>query len=280
METCAICLDKLLTGKNEILILPCKHIYHKCCFYNNIKINGYKCPYRCDLDITKECILQRVSEIDDTNYIEKLTKRIILPYSIEKILKNIKWEEDSVFIAGGFALSLYNNFNIPYTDIDIMCYDLNSINFTEFFLNNEFSIHEQYSSTTNYIIVDDLNMDTEKKAYLESNNNIEKVIKIINTSNKENINNLDIVKLIDDKYIRHNKLTNVISTTLERFDLSCCKIACTYQKDNNFTFYISTDFYNNRAYLDKNNEAKRINTLKRIAKYNKKGFQNIEIIEK
>ena len=136
METCAICLEKLLTGKNEILVLPCKHIYHKCCFYNNVKVNGYKCPYRCELDITKECILQRVSEIDDTNYIEKLTKRIIFPNSIKKILKKVKWEENSAFIAGGFALSLYNNFNIPYTDIDIMCYDLNCINFTEFLLSN------------------------------------------------------------------------------------------------------------------------------------------------
>ena len=50
----------------------------------------------------------------DNKYIEKFNKRIIIPDTIEKILNMIKWENknENVFIAGGFALALYNNFKI------------------------------------------------------------------------------------------------------------------------------------------------------------------------
>ena len=278
MDTCIICLGDLFKNNTdgntdgitkditeEILILSCKHIYHKSCFYRNICINGYKCPCRCNIDIKDNNLLEKLFYYDN-KFIEKFTKRVTLPREVEKILKHIKWSENNIFIAGGFALSLYNNFQIPYSDIDIMCSDFSGINFTEFLLNQKFTITKK--STFNNNIIEE---------YSVVNNNVEQVIKLIDN---ENTNNLDIIKLNDgDRYLKKNKLTILINNTLEKFDISCCKIACTYQGDDNFTFYINPDYYNNRAYLDKNNGKKRDNTLNRIDKYEKKGIKNIEIIE-
>jgi len=109
--------------------------------------------------------------------------------------------------------------------------------------------------------------------YTRAINDIDEVIKIKN--NKANENHIDIVKLKSN----NTKLDKIIYDTLERFDLSCCKVAFTYNKDNDFTFYINTDYYNNKAYVDSNDIFKASATLKRVEKYKNKGVQNIEIIK-
>ena len=268
-ELCTICIDDLYLLNEELIILPCKHKFHKKCIYNNIMMNGYKCPFKCEIDILSEKILQKINNNSDNKYIEKFNKRIIIPDTIEKILNMIKWENknENVFIAGGFALALYNNFKIPYTDIDIMCDNLNVLNFTELFLNKEYIVEVENIENNNY----------KDYGYYYNKNSIERVIKLKNDLNNLN---MDIIKLKEVKKNRENKLTNIIYDTIDKFDISCCKIALTYQLDNNFTIYIHPDYYNNRAYLDKTDEKKRLKTLNRIEKYKMKGIKNIEIIDK
>ena len=273
---CIICLDNLINDKDEILILECNHLFHKRCFYNSIKDKKYKCPFRCNISINN--CLQLISK---HKYIEKIVKKVEITPIIETILNIVDWSKRDTFIAGGFALSLYKNFTIAYSDIDFMTTNITSINM-DILLCENYGIEAHYNNkyisfnTNNY----DDNTRTIQNNYTKVINKIEDVIKLKNKKLDSGYMDIDIVKLQSNYYNKILKLSleNDIYDTLNSFDISCCKIAFTYNNDNEFIFYIHPDYYNNRAYINTKDTSNGLNTLKRIEKYKNKGIVDIEVI--
>jgi hypothetical protein len=280
-KDCVICLDNLINDKDEILILECNHLFHKRCFYNSIKDKKYKCPFRCNISINN--CLQLISK---HKYIEKIVKNVKIPLNIETILNIVDWSKRDTFIAGGFALSLYKNFTIAYSDIDFMTTNIRSINM-DILLYKNYGIETHYNNnkyisfnTNNLVDYYDNNTRTIHNTYTKVINKIEDVIKLKNKTLDSEYIDIDIVKLQSNYHNKTFKLSleNDIYDTLNSFDISCCKIAFTYNNDNEFIFYIHPDYYNNRAYINKKDISNGLNTLKRIEKYKNKGIVDIEVI--
>jgi hypothetical protein len=168
-----------------------------------------------------------------------IEKYIKISDNIKNILNLINFENNNIFIAGGFALSLYKNFEIPYTDIDIWTDNIKSIDISKFDINALYG--------------NDISYRYHELKYLKN------VYKL-----KYNDNSIDLIEL-------HSclNLNSLIYRTLDNFDLDCCKIACTYNGYDTFTFYIHNEFYNNYARI-KNGDMKK--TIERIEKYKIKGI--------
>lgn len=243
---CPICLESIY--KREACVTACNHIFHAGCLYLYAQACGS--PLMCP-----QC-RQRIAP----PMLKVVLRNTRLPCVEEWVFAQaVDWSDNKTFVAGGFAVDAYNYFRVGCTDIDIFTTDLSRINLWKL-VGIGYSIAEMFtagaSSPPKGSGLSSLSGDACRDKKL-----IRSVYKLVHPQYR----NIDVVLVCDTGRL-------LIQDVLDRFDLSCCKIALILDVDDTTPrFYLHPDIDTN-TYRLCGTEAAKQRTLQRVDKYRSRGF--------